>query len=68
MTAAEASTLEEDDAAEALWLLYKANARRRAVAFGLPAALGEGDAVATPRSPQLAAKLAQRPRLAALAF
>jgi subtilisin family serine protease len=68
LAAAEASTLEEDDAAEALWLLYKANARRRAVAFGMTAALGEGDAVAAPRSPQLAAKLAQRPRLAALAF
>jgi len=68
LAAAEASTLEEDDAAEALWLLYKANARRRAVAFGMTAALGEGDAVGAPRSPQLAAKLAQRPRLAALAF
>jgi subtilisin family serine protease len=68
LAAAEASTLEEDDAAEALWLLYKANARRRAVAFGMSPAAGEGDAVVQPRTPQMAAKLAERPRLAAMTF
>ena len=68
LAAAEASTLSEDDAAEALWLLYKANARRRAVAFGMVAALGEGDAVAARRTPQMSGKLAERPRLAALVF
>jgi hypothetical protein len=61
---AEASSLPEEDAAEALWRLYKSNATRRAVAFGTDlSALGQSDAV-RPVSGSLADNLRTRPRLA----